>query len=241
VANHRGRLAYAVELGVAEIVRTSKSPTFDTFTFQDNLTDKKEASRRWRCLKARLKRKYEGLRGVGVWQRQARGAWHLHFVFDRRLDVNEVRLMAIDCGFGAQLNMRAIGDLPGMKSGWTPIRVARYLTRYITRDISEADKGVRLADYCGDSRKATTAFRWMKGISRLYRLGCLHLFGAECDWREGRPRVWCTERECWESPFEAMWVLVRMGFNSLTKEEQQQAVQDSDAVAIWLDPGRYPF
>lgn len=228
MSDHRAKLSYAVALAVAEIVRTAKEPTFDTFTFADNVTDKLEASKRWRRLKARLKRHYAGLRAVGVWQRQKRGAWHFHAVFDRRLDVIQVRPWAIACGFGAQLNMRAVGEVPGMRAGWTPLKVAKYLTRYITRDVSEGDGGVRLADYCGDCRKATTAFRWGGGIARLWRLGrqaWSDMFAAD----EGQPT------------FEQFWMLVRLGWETLTGQEQAEAVEGSDAVAMWLNPERYPF
>jgi hypothetical protein len=242
LADHRLKLSFAVVLSVQEIVRTSKAPTFDTFTFAENVLDKLEASKRWRRLKARLKRRYPGLRAVGVWQRQERGAWHFHCVFDRRLDVVWTRSAAIECGFGPQLNMRAVGDLPGMKQGWGPQRVAKYLTRYITRDVSEGDPGVRLSDYCGDCRKATTAFKWGGGLARLYRLGCKWLFGAEQDLPgHERPRVWSAERQCWENWGDAFWVLVRLGWNTLTQEEKEKAVRDSDAVAMWVDPDRYPF
>jgi hypothetical protein len=242
LADHRAKLAFSVALGVQEIVRTSEAPTFDTFTFAENITDKLEASARWRRLKARLKRRYPGLRAVGVWQRQRRGAWHFHCVFDRRLDVVWTRGAAIACGFGSQLNMRAIGDCPGMRQGWSPKRVAQYLTRYITRDVTEGDAGVRLADYCGDCRKATTGFRWQGGLSRLYRLGCRWMFGRELDFPDGeKPRLWNAERQCWESWGDAFWVLVRLGWETLIDEEKRKAVEDSDAVAMWLDPDRYPF
>ena len=243
VADHRAKLSFAVCLGVLEIVRTSKAPTFDTFTFAENVVDKPEAYKRWRRLKARLKRRYPGLRAVGVWQRQRRGAWHFHCVFDRRLDVVWTRASAIECGFGPQLNMRAIGDLPGMKQGWSPKRVSQYLTRYITRDATEGeDAGTRLSDYCGDCRKATTAFRWGGGLSRLYRLGCKALFGQEQEFPgPGKPRVWNTAGQCWESWEDAFWVLVRLGWHTFTLEEKQKAIDDSDAVAMWLDPDRYPF
>lgn len=229
MADHRAKLSYAVCLAVQEIVRTSSSPTFDTFTFAENVTDKLEASMRWRRLKARLKRAYPGLRAVGVWQRQRRGAWHFHCVFDRRLDVVTVRAWAVACGFGSQLNMRAIGDLPGMKQGWSPQRVASYLVRYITRDVSEGDAGVRLADYCGDSRKATTAFRWGGGIARLWRLGC----GAWTELFDIHDGTGPT--------FEDFWFVVRLGWESLASADQDVAIAGSDAVALWWSPANYPF
>jgi hypothetical protein len=229
LADHRAKLSYAVALSVQEIVRTSKAPTFDTFTFKDNITDKLEASKRWRRLKARLKRHYLGLRAVGVWQRQTRGAWHFHCVFDRRLDVVSVREWAIECGFGSQLNMRAIGDLPGMKQGWGPERVAKYLTRYVTRDVSEGDPGVRLADYCGDARRATTAFVWGGGIAKLWRLGA---------------SAWSDLLGCHDGrhpDFEMFWAVVRLGWETLTGEEQHTMLLDSHAVSSWFYPERYPF
>jgi len=229
MACNRSKLSFAVCLAVAEIVRTSQAPTFDTFTFAENITDKLEASKRWRRLKARLKRHYPGLRAVGVWQRQKRGAWHFHAVFDRRLDVLRVRPWAMECGFGSQLNMRAIGDLPGMKQGWSPERVARYLTRYITRDLSDGDAGVRLADYCGDSRKATVAFRWAGGIAKLWRSGCVAWTEVYDEHDGGKPS------------FEQFWFIVRLGWESLTDDEQQVLLVESDAVAMWLRPERYPF
>lgn len=229
MADHRAKLSYAVCLAVREIVRTSAAPTFDTFTFKENVTDKLEASKRWRRLKARLQRAYPGLRAVGVWQRQRRGAWHFHCVFDRRLDVVSVRAWAEACGFGRELNMRAIGDLPGMRQGWSVNRVAQYLVRYITRDVSEGDAGVRLADYCGDSRKATTAFRWGGGVARLWRLG-RGAWAELFDIHDGTG-----------PSFEEFWFVVRLGWESLSADEQDKAIESSDAVARWWSPGNYPF
>jgi hypothetical protein len=68
------------------------------------------------------------------------------------------------------------------------------------------------------------------------------MFGEELDWNDGkRPRVWNTQAERWENWGDAFWVLVRLGWESLGPEERQQILLDSDAVALWLDPERYPF
>jgi len=225
LADHRAKLRYAVELSVSEICRTAKRPTFDTFTFADNCQDKHEAGRRWRRLKARLKRHYHGLRAVGVWQRQARGAWHLHVLFDRWLDVVRVRAWALECGFGSQLNMRSVKEAPGFRS-WTIKRVAQYISRYITRDIDDEDKHVRVVDYTGDTRLCTTAFRWAHGIAYL--------------WRKGRA-VFSEIYNCRPATFEDFWFIIRLGWEDCSDEERVSILKSSDAVARWWDPDRYPF
>lgn len=243
-SSERLRLKYAVFLSVSEIVRTSKYPTFVTFTFADNVVDKAEAARRWRRLKARLQRHYEGLRGVGMWQRQGRGAWHLHCVWDRRLDVVEVREWAKECGFGPQLNCRWIGDLPGMKqSKWTVKKVADYLTRYLVRDAVAPenpesaewdDSGVRLVDYCGDCRVATTNFRWSQGMARLYRFGRQvwdDIFGGSLP--EGESAV--------DGVLQAYWFICRLGWEIMTPEQRKFEWERSDRVKSWTEPELYPF
>jgi hypothetical protein len=227
MANGKGKLSYAVGLAVAEIVRTSKRPTFDTFTFAENVTDKKEASKRWRVLKERLKRYYPGLRSVGVWQRQKRGAWHFHALFDRMLDVNLVRPWAIAVGFGPQLNMRPVSTQAGFRNQWSASRVARYITRYITRDVEGLDKGVRLVEYCGDARKATVAFRWANGIAYLWRTG-------RAEWN----RIYGID----ETPkFDEFWVVVRLGWEVLEETEREFLKLTNDRIAQWWDPENYPF
>jgi len=231
VGPQRHRLRYAVQLAVEELVRTSSVCTFDTFTFAENVQDKKEAGKRWLRLKARLKRHYPGLRGVGVWQRQKRGAWHLHYVFDRMLDIHNVRPWGLACGFGPFLNMRQVGTLPGFREGWTFQRVGRYMARYLERDLVDGrDKGVRVVDYCGDSRKATTAFRFVNGLGRL--------------WRAGR-QVWADmiadgiyDRQ---PDFNDMWFVVRLGWETFSEDERLRMLENSDAVAQWWSPERYPF
>lgn len=226
MSDHRAKLRYAVELAVCEICRTAKHPTFDTFTFAENLTDKREAARRWRRLKARLKRHYPGLRGVGVWQRQERGAWHLHYLFDRFLPIVLVREWAQVCGFGPMLNMRPVKEAPGFRA-WTIQRVARYVSRYITREVSKGEPCVRLVDYTGDSREATTAFRWAHGLGYL--------------WRQGR-QVWSDIHGGFALPtFEDFWFVVRLGWEILSEDEKANALATSDAVAKWWYPERNPF
>ena len=230
MAGTKAKLTYAVNLAVAEIARTSQRATFATFSFAENVEDKAEAARRWRRLKARICRKLPGIRMVGVWQRQTRGAWHFHAVASCYLDIHWLRPAALECGFGPQLNLKPVRCVAGAAPGFRnrdADDVARYITRYLVRDLVEGDKGVRLVDYCGSARRATVAFAWCNGIGKLFRLG-----------RQVWADLYCGV--CAPS-FEEYWVVVRMGWEMLTEAQQREAVASSDAVARWWDPERYPF
>ena len=227
MGDSRAKLSYAVHVAIAEIARTSRFPTFATFSFAENVTDKAEAAVRWRRLKERMKRKLPDIRMVGVWQRQERGAWHLHVVADRYLDIHWLRPAALECGFGPQLNLKPI-TVPGSRGFRQndPRDVARYITRYITRDCESEDKGVRLVDYTGSARRVTVAFSWYKGISRLWRLG---------------RQVWSDIYGVERPTFEAYWFVVRLGWEVLSEGQQREVLEGSDAVSRWWDPERYPF
>lgn len=225
MAGSRAKLAYAARLSVEELIRVSKRPTFDTFTFRENILSKADAEVCWRRLKEWLRRKYPALKAIGVWQRQKRGCWHIHVVFDRPLDVTEVRKKAMECGFGPMLNMRYVGLVDGFR-GWSAAKVANYITRYITRDLEEGDKGVRVVEYMGDSRKCTVRFGWAKGLARLWRYG-----------RQVWSDIYGVERPSWEN----YWFVIRLGWEACGEEERSALLQQCDGVARWHDPERYPF
>jgi len=162
-----------VRLAAEHLCKTEA--VFVTFTFKDNLTDKKEAATRWRRLKERLRRAYPDMCGVGVWQRQKRGAWHLHMIFDRCwLSVGDLRSDAVDCGFGTFVDVKKISR--GGVNGFRPLepsQVGRYLVRYMIRDArAQEEKGVRLSEYFGDAGVSTTTFSWADGLARVWRAGC---------------------------------------------------------------------
>lgn len=236
--HHRKKLAWAVCQSVQHLLSTRVGvATFATFTFQENITDKKEAAKRWRRLKERLRRDSE-LRGVGVWQRQKRGAWHLHYVFDRYIDVHWLRPAAMECGFGPFVNLRIVEDIPAPQGKtWSRFRVINYMTRYLTRDLDQCssgdkhpdgdehpDKNVRVVDYMM-RRVCTTAFAWTKGFSFLWRVGrqaWADLFG-------GLPDL--DDRE----------FILRLGMHALSEDQRVRVLETSDAVARWWNPEAFPF
>lgn len=230
VRSHRSKLAYAVALAIDELIRKPDGlPIFATFTFQENLTDKGEAQGRWRRLKERLRRQWPHTRGVGVWQRQKRGAWHLHYVFSQYLDVVLLREAALQCGFGPMLNLRYIDRGVKSKAIWSFRRVTSYMTRYVLRDVDEIDKGVRVVDYHGPhARIASVRFSWARGFARLYRAGRTAWSEMFAE-REGQPG--------WDS----YWFLIRLGFETLSLQDRERSLLESDAVCKWWNPEAYPF
>lgn len=222
------RVAYCVQLAVEELCKGRRA-IFATFTFQENVTDKKEAERRWRNLKTRIERKIPGIRGVHIWQRQKRGAWHIHAVFNQRLDVSWLRPAALACGFGTFLDLRTVGQPTGGFDDWNTRKVVSYVTRYITRDLGEEDKGARLVGYTGNARVATQRFSWSSGLSYLRRVGRGEWAGMV--------------REGVGEPMDegAYWFFVRLGWETLDDDQRQVLLDKSASVRRWWFCADDPF
>lgn len=226
VSSHHIRASFAVRLAIQWLVKNHQRCTFLTLTFHDNITDKEEAARRWRNLKGRMLRQMGDLQAVGVWQRQKRGAWHLHLVVNAFVPIAWLRTHARACGWGTFCNAQAIGNTPGFR-GRSVNDVSRYICRYVTREwgyLGYDDNHVRVVEYFGpDVRRATTSFRWSGGLSRLWRLGC-----GEWDKimpANFPPRAWVDrDRD----------LVMRLGFNTLTPLEQEQLLSSSESVRLWF-------
>lgn len=221
---YKAKLAYVVHLSVHEILREGRFPVFATFTFRENVIDTKEAHNRWRKLKERIRRRWRDQAGIGVWQRQHRGAWHLHYVFKCYMQVAELREMALACGFGPFVNLRHVA---GGNAAWTTSRVVKYLTRYVTREMSETDKGVRVVDRLG-KRNATARFSWANGFAFLFRKGMAAYNDVFA--RELGPV--CV--------FEDYWFVIRLGFEWCSLDERDRVLR-SDSVFRWWAPQLVPY
>lgn len=207
-----------------------------TLSFHDNVVDIAAAKKRWRRLKERMRRHLDGVRCAGAWQRQGRGAWHYHGVADRFIDVNWLRAVAVECGFGPQMKLRYVQVVQRTSSAsskllneysWSLARVSNYITRYVARDMmnDSVEPGVRVVDYFGDCRVCTTAFAWAGGFARLYRAGR----GAWFDFYGEAPR--------WDD----YHAVVELGWHHLTEDEQARVLQESDAVFKWRCPDLVPY
>jgi len=224
--SHQWKLAFVVQVCVQELCLDSERPTFATFTFKDNITDKGEAEMRWGRLRERLRRRAPTLKGIGVWQRQSRGAWHLHIVFDRQISIEWLRPAALECGFGSFINLRFVKEMCGFRDMGGALRVSRYIARYITRnERGPEDKGVRLVCFVNrESRIASTRFGWAQGVSQLWRYGRAEFFQIFGHAPTGDEYMLC----------------VRLGWELLDGEERERLLASSRSVSRWHNPDRFP-
>jgi len=220
---------------------------FLTLSFKDNLTDKEEAERRLNRLLRRLRGLFPDFRGVGVWQRQKRGAWHFHAVIPYPVDGSVLHRECLLCGFGSSHNLKRIGrrcrvrlasgefkEIPVTARG-----VARYVTRYIGRDVGD-EKRVRYVRYWGSGvRKATTDFEFLWNKRHLFMFGKKYIRGwmgsRLPDWSgpyyRGRLDSFGLDTFWLKENFE---LVARVGF--IHKDEEQRVMfLKNRRVAAWVD------
>jgi len=179
VRDSRKKTAYLVGIAAEELKRSSPSGAlnFVTLTFAENVTDKEAAMKCWHRLAERIRRRYPQLRGVGVWQRQKRGAWHPHCLVNHYIDVNQLRPWMVARGWGQQMRADIVGGgqiSTGGRNGrgvWRPQwegggRIISYLTKYLTKGFgSSTDRAAAAKKKCFSGsvsvKKGTTNFKWM--------------------------------------------------------------------------------
>ena len=221
---------FALTLMLTRMILESTGPCYLlTATFAENVMDHGEAVRRWKCFYQAMRRRWPGLCLVGVWARQTRGAWHVHAVFNRRIEWGEMHAVAQQSGWGSMVNVEQLGMgrwsvpfrgvHPSLAAAYIAERVARYVTGYLAGKNAldgVRDKGVRRVIVVGPVRSCRMRFDWSRGVGALFRKG-LHRM------RELRPHYnyWRdadTEGEGREMHFMH---LVEMGWNALTAVGRQ--------------------
>ena len=161
---------------------------FLTLTFPDNVTDHREASRRFNNMNRRYLSTFYG---EWIWarERQKRGAWHYHLVVQCRGDIrtgfdwDEYRQWITDYSQGKrrrlrtgnaflrslwEMNNRAFPSYGFGRVELLPIRstvdaVASYVGKYISKQIGqrpEEDKGVRLTAHSAGFVAGSPKFSW---------------------------------------------------------------------------------
>lgn len=171
---------------------------FLTLTFQENITDHKEAYRRFRSFNSHflVPHLIYG-QWVSVKEHQARGAWHFHMIiqltedirtgfdfdlFDEWLDGPRLKgtfptgndvLRSLWVELGQVLPEYRFGKIFTLE----PIRsnaeaVSRYVGKYVSKQIgqrSDSDKGVRLINYSKGWLKNSVQLAWFNDNSTLWR------------------------------------------------------------------------
>jgi len=94
--------------------------------------DIKDTRKRWNYLLTLIKRRWEELCGLRVFEMQKMHGLHVHLVTNRFIDVNVVRALAIKAGWGRVHVMRI------------PAEKAAYLAKYLSKERPECLKGWRL-------------------------------------------------------------------------------------------------
>lgn len=230
--SHQAKAKYAVLKAIEFIAESFTRATFATFTFGENILSKREAAKRWRRLKARLRYRFPDLLGVGVWQRQKRGAWHLHLVVSQRVSIEWLRDAALACGFGSYVNLKAVDirDRNVFNFDRSPIagarEVARYITRYLSRGRETCDKGVRVVEYLGrEARVQTMRFSWVGGFARLWRAGVAEWF-----------KTWGVRPS-----YEIFDEVIQLGWDALSAADRSFLLSTSRKVFEWRNPDLFPF
>jgi hypothetical protein len=109
-----------------------------TLTFRENVIDLSEAWEAWQAVRLRMLKTWPGMLGAGVWERQKRGAWHLHLAIERRLEAGAVRELVGPFGFG-RVHLRWMRG--------SPKGLAWYLIGYLGDAVRPEDRSRRLVVY----------------------------------------------------------------------------------------------
>ena len=156
---------FIAQLSFDSFFARHKVSYFWTFTFAENLQDKKEAERRFKKVRDLFDRK--GAEYLAVWERQTRGAWHVHLVTDKYFSVHWLRPWVVARGFGQFLRVEVLRGRHRCEDGkWRRDetqhrRVARYITKYLRKGMSGvADGGVKRFVGKRLCKAGTTRFSW---------------------------------------------------------------------------------
>lgn len=137
-----------------------------TWTFAENIEDKELAEARFKPLLDKLRRM--GAEELHFWERQKRGAWHVHLVTQKYLDVGWVRPFMVRRGWGPIMKAIRVEShvqyVPG--EGWKredsgEQRLVRYLIKYLTKAWRDSDMWKKPCGGSASAKMFTTSFRWV--------------------------------------------------------------------------------
>jgi hypothetical protein len=232
---------------IEHLVVTSEECYWFNLTFWENVTSKAFASKCWRRLSTALEREYPGFRLVGIWSRQARGAWHIHAVCNTRVDANWLRVKAMRAGFGPQIYLKKLDDRPE-----TPEKISRYISGYCTDKNGldkEKDKGVRRMIFVGKYVRVVT-MRYKSELKKVTSMGrelaqdirtdaCVGLTDFVNDMRfYGERRLPAETWGEWYRRNRDYWF--KVGYESLS-EGEREVVESDLAVQNYLKTGRWSY
>ena len=120
----------------ANITRACLSLACDrmlTGTYRENMTRKGLAFRQFHAWVRLVKRRYPNLKGVMVWERQERGAWHWHMAVEGFYDVDYLRKCWRRVAGEGTVNVAFKPD--GKGNAYS--KLANYLAKYLAKDVEQ--------------------------------------------------------------------------------------------------------
>ncbi len=215
--------------------RTSK---FLTLTFEENVTDRAEANRRFKVVEDWLSRRE--VVWLGVWERQHRGAWHVHLLISHRVQIQELRSFIVRRGWGRICNIRNTGSdvvgrgAQGRRYAWPKnpndsdfAHCAKYLAKYLDKHDIENDGMLRKFSLVVGSRSVrcwSTAFAWADGGSRAWRFGLPLFYELAQDLGVSNPY---GKRATWSNRS----LILRLGYEEIARRIQDG--EDSFFLDYW--------
>lgn len=153
---------------------------FLSITFAENVTDKARAERSWRPVREWFNRREVAY--LGVWENQTRGAWHLHLVISRYIDIRVFREFAVSVGWGPIMRIDRVTfkvddfNAPDPKQLASQVdRVKRYLLKYLRKGQWSSDgvqSGAKLSVFGKACRRVTMAIYFPEDMGgRLWDAG----------------------------------------------------------------------
>ncbi len=233
---------------IEHLVVTSEHAVWLNLTFWENVTVKAYAAKCWDKLSKAISKQYPGFRMVGIWARQRRGAWHIHAVCDRRIDVDWLRSVAIRSGFGPQMLLKELDNKPE-----TPEKISRYISGYCTDKNAldpEKDKGVRRMIFVGKHVRVVN-MRYKSSLKRVTSFGrqvseeiARQEYSAQSEFERnfsypsGRKKIWETWGQ-WYRRNRDYWF--RVGWDSLSEEERGEMLDLDDYCSRYFETGRWSY
>ena len=144
------RAANRAKTRVRHLCKVAGADTLLTLTYQANMTDRDTLARHLKEFVRRMKRLLPGFFYVAAFERQQRGAWHVHIATHRLPPALETAQGVKVKSFNV---VRAVwrsvtGELGGnidvqakkRNSSRAPSKIAAYLSKYMTKAFAEGDK-----------------------------------------------------------------------------------------------------
>lgn len=198
------KTSYLAEQSILRFCSNHEAVFYWTFTFEQNVVEKSEAERRFRPLKDLLRRREAHY--LHFWERQSRGAWHVHMLVNIYIDVTWLRPWLVERGWGPIMKVIKVehrGFHAG-KYGWVVDdrnirRLVWYLRKYLTKSLEESTGKKKAFGGSVSARAGTTRFKW---LPQFHPTAYLYYYGAQ------------AYRELWGPvvPLGAIALCVRMGY-----------------------------